>query len=113
MKTHSRPETIVEQIGELADGWTMWTILTGTVLAGSITVAGLMLAVVLDIAFQFEGSGRGMVLAVWAGVSIAALLVFLVRALRQGRSQEGIARRLEQIGFRRWRLKKVLPNRRF
>ena len=97
MKANSHPETILEQFDRLADDWTMWSILTGTVVAGSITVAGLMLAVVLDMTFQFEAGARAIVLGVWVVASVAALLVFLVRAMRQRRTHDGMARRLEQI----------------
>jgi hypothetical protein len=45
----------------------------------------------------FDGLGRGIVIALWGAISLAAFLLFMVRPLRYARTREGVARRLEQI----------------
>ena len=81
----------------IAENWSLLSILTGAVMAGWVVVASLMVAVVLDVFVQFETWARGVLLAVWCVVSIAALLALMVRPLRRTRTAEGIARRFEQI----------------
>ena len=86
-----------ERIDCIADRWLLWSMLTGTVLAGWITLTVLMLAVAADMLFQFDGWTRGVVLAVWCGVSATSALVLMVRPLRRMRTTEGTARRLEEV----------------
>jgi len=88
---------VLERMDRIAENWSLCSILTGAVLAGWVIVASLMVAVVLDMLVQFETWARGVVLAVWCVISVAALLVLMVRPLRRTRTPDGIARRFEEI----------------
>ena len=86
-----------ERIDGIADRWLLLSMLTGTVLAGWVMLTALMLAVFLDMLFQFGGWARGIVLAVWCGISATAALLLMVRPLRRMRTTAATARRLEDI----------------
>ncbi len=88
---------VVERIEQLSENWSLFSTLTGAVMAGWVIVTALMFAVVLDILFQFETSSRVIVISIWCAVSLLALLFMMVRPLLRRRTLEGMARRLEQI----------------
>lgn len=90
-------QRVLKRIDDLAEHWSFYSILTGGVIAGWVTVAALMLIVALDMAFAFESAGRLLLVIAWGAVSIAAFLLLMVRPLRAMRTRAAMARRLEGI----------------
>jgi hypothetical protein len=90
-------QRVLKRIDDLAERWSFYSILTGAVVAGWITVAALMLIVALDMAFALGSAGRLVLVIAWGLVSIAAFLLLMVRPLRAMRTRAAMARRLEGI----------------
>ncbi len=93
----SKGNRVVERLVQLSESWSLFSILTGVVVAGWISVGTLMAFALLDVWLRFESLGRSVLLGLWVTVSLAAALYLMVRPVLRKRTLEGVARRLEEI----------------
>lgn len=88
---------LIDRMNGVTESWSLFSTLAGAVMAGWVIVTSLMLAVILDMVFQFESGARIALLLLWAVGAVAALVFMLVRPLRKQRTLDGTARRLEEL----------------
>jgi hypothetical protein len=62
-------QPVLKRLDDLVERWSFLSIVTGAVVAGWVTVAGLMGAVALDMFCGFDGLGRGIVIVLWGAIS--------------------------------------------